>query len=170
MTMTTTTITTDNDHLYETETMAELCARQGRLGEAISIYRSLSDHGDDAAACARARARLATLESTWQPLRETEVPPAEIPLPAEPGVAVLVTDDQMTVAWSLPNVTTPLALDVLVLQRSGAGIEAQKKLLPVDSPSGRIGLAVPAIHSAIAAAGTVRAGRFVPLATSAAHH
>ena len=31
------------DHLYETETMAELCARQGRIGEAISIYRSLGE-------------------------------------------------------------------------------------------------------------------------------
>ena len=52
--------TTDNDHetgttttdralrqteheLYETETMAELCARQGRLQEAVAIYRRLLD-------------------------------------------------------------------------------------------------------------------------------
>jgi hypothetical protein len=154
------------DHLYETETMAELCARQGRLGEAISIYRALGESGADAAVRARAQARLATLESTWQPLRETEVPPADIPLPDEPGVAVLVGDDQVTVAWALPAEATPLALDVLVLQKSGAGIEAQKKLLPVEVPSGRIGLAVPAIHSAVAAAGTVRAGRFVALARS----
>jgi hypothetical protein len=154
------------DHLYETETMAELCARQGRLGEAISIYRALAENGADAATRTRAQARLATLESTWQPLRETEVPPADIPLPAEPGVAVLVADDQVTVAWALPADTAPLALDVLVLQKSSAGIDAQKKLLPVDLPSGRIGLSVPSIHSAIAAAGTVRAGRFVALARS----
>jgi len=154
------------DHLYETETMAELCARQGRLGEAISIYRTLSQNGSDAALKTRAQARLSTLESTWQPLRETEVPPADIALPAEPGVAVLVGDDQVTVAWALPADITPLALDVLVLQRTSAGIDAQKKLLPLDLPSGRIGLAVPAIHSAVAAAGTVRAGRFVPLARS----
>lgn len=154
------------DRLYETETMAELCARQGRLGEAISIYRALGENGSDAAVKARARARLATLESTWQPLRETEVPPADIALPAEPGVAVLVADEQVTVAWALPAQATPLALDVLVLQKSSAGIDAQKKLLPVESPSGRIGLAVPAIYSAAAAAGTVREGRFVPLARS----
>lgn len=154
------------DHLYQTETMAELCARQGRLGEAISIYRALCDKGADAAMRARAQARLATLESTWQPLRETEVPPADLALPAEPGVAVLVGDDQITVAWTLPQNATPLALDILVLQKSCAGIDAQKKLLPVDLPSGRIGLAVPSVHSAIAAAGTVRAGRFVALARS----
>lgn len=159
---------TTDDHLYETETMAELCARQGRLGEAISIYRALSEHSSDPATRGRAQTRLATLESTWQPLREIEVPPAEIPVPVEPGVAVLVTDDQMTVAWALPAEIAPRALDVLVLQRTGSGVEAQKKLLPVESPSGRLGLAVPSIHSAIAAAGTVRAGRFVALATSTA--
>jgi hypothetical protein len=154
------------DHLYETETMAELCARQGRLGEAISIYRALAENGADAATRARAQARLDTLESTWQPLRETEVPPADIPLPAAPGVAVLVGDDQITVAWALPVDTAPLALDILVLQKNSGGGDAQKKLLPVDATSGRIGLSVPQVHSAIAAAGTVRAGRFVPLARS----
>jgi hypothetical protein len=155
------------DHLYETETMAELCARQGRIGEAISIYRTLCEAGADAATRARAQARLDTLESTWQPLRETEVPPADIPLPPEPGVAVLVADDQVTIAWALPSDTKPLALDVLLLQKSKNGIDAQKKLLPVETPSGRIGLSVPSVSAAMAAAGTVRAGRFVALARSA---
>jgi hypothetical protein len=109
---------------------------------------------------------LATLESTWQPLREIEVPPADIPLPSSPGVALAVGEDQITIAWSLPDHMSPLALDVLVLQKTSAGIDAQKKLLPVDTASGRLGLAVPAVHSAIAAAGTVRAGRFVALAHS----
>jgi hypothetical protein len=154
------------DHLYETETMAELCARQGRLGEAISIYRALCETSTDAATRARAQARLDTLESTWQPLRETEVPPADIPLPPEPGVTVLVGDDQVTIAWALPADTKPLALDVLVLQKGKGGIEAQKKLLPVETATGRIGLSVPSVSAAVAAAGTVRAGRFVPLARS----
>jgi hypothetical protein len=154
------------DHLYETETMAELCARQGRIGEAISIYRLLADGAPDPATRSRAQARLSTLEATWQPLRETEVPPVDIPLPSEPGVAVQVGEDQVTVAWALPADTSPLALDLLVLQRTGAGIDAQKKLLPVETATGRLGLAVPAVHSVVAAAGTVRAGRFVPLARS----
>jgi hypothetical protein len=149
------------DHLYETETMAELCARQGRISEAISIYRALALRGPDAATSKRATARLATLESTWQPLREIEVPPADIPLPSPPGVALA-----LTIAWALPDDISPRALDVLVLQKTGAGIDAQKKLLPVNAASGRLGLAVPAVHSAIAAAGTVRAGRFVALAHS----
>ena len=152
------------DQLYETETMAELCARQGRIGEAISIYRSLSLSATDTATRTRAQARLATLESTWQPLRETEVPPADIALPPEPGVTVLVGEDQLTVAWALPADTTPVALDILVPQRTSAGIDAQKKLLPLAATSGRLGLAVQGVHSAVAAAGTVRAGRFVALA------
>ena len=154
------------DQLYETETMAELCARQGRLGEAISIYRALAERGPDPDTRTRAQERLATLESTWQPLREIEVPPADIALPELPGVSVLLGEDQVTIAWALPTDTSPLALDVLVLQKTGAGIDAQKKLLPLDSASGRLGLAVPQVHSAIAAAGTVRAGRFVALARS----
>jgi hypothetical protein len=156
------------DNLYETETMAELCARQGRIGEAISIYRALGENAPDAATRTRAQARLAILESTWQPLRETEVPPADLPLPPEPGVALLVGEDQITVAWALPADTSPLALDILVLQKTAAGIDAQKKLLPLATATGRLGLAVPAVHSAIAAAGTVRAGKFVALARSGA--
>jgi hypothetical protein len=154
------------DRLYETETMAELCARQGRLGEAISIYRTLTESAPDEATRARAKNRLATLESTWQPLRETEVPPADIPLPDEPGVAVLVGEDQVTIAWALPDEISPKALDVLVIQRTSSGIDAQKKLLPIEAASGRLGLSVPQVHSALAAAGTVRAGRFVPWARS----
>lgn len=154
------------DHLYETETMAELCARQGRIGEAISIYRALVERGPDAATRKRAEARLSTLESTWQPLREIEVPPADIPLPASPGVALAVGEEQVTIAWALPDDSSPRALDVLVLQKTAAGIDAQKKLLPVEAATGRLGLSVPAVHSAIAAAGTVRAGRFVALAHS----
>jgi hypothetical protein len=155
-----------SDHLFETETMAELCARQGRLSEAISIYRSLAESAADASTRTRAQARLSSLESTWQPLRETEVPPADLALPAVPGVTVLVGEDQITLAWALPSDTSPLALDLLVLQKTGAGIEAQKKLLPLATPSGRLGLAVPAVHSAVAAAGTVSNGHFVPLARS----
>lgn len=154
------------DRLYETETMAELCARQGRIGEAISIYRALVERGPDAATRKRAEGRLATLESTWQPLREAEVPPADIPLPSPPGVALELGEEQLTIAWALPEETSPRALDVLVVQKTNAGVDAQKKLLPVDSASGRIGLSVPAVHSAIAAAGTVREGRFVALAHS----
>ena len=155
------------EHLYETETMAELCARQGRLTEAIAIFRELAESAGDDTARARAKARLATLEASWQPLRLAEIPPADVPLPASPGVSVLVGEDQITVAWALPPETSAPALDVLVLQRTPSGIDPQKKLLPLQQTSGRIGLLLPGVHSALAAAGTVRDGRFVPLARPA---
>jgi hypothetical protein len=68
------------EHLYETETMAELCARQGRLSEAIAIFRELAETAADSATRARARARLDTLEASWQPLRVAEVPPCGLGL------------------------------------------------------------------------------------------
>ena len=152
------------EHLYETETMAELCARQGRLTEAIAIFRELAEAASDESARTRAKARLSTLEASWQPLRVAEIPPADVPLPSPPGVSVLVGEDQVTVAWALPSETSAPALDVLVLQRTPSGIDPQKKLLPLQQTSGRIGLLLPGVHSALAAAGTVRDGRFVPLA------
>ncbi len=152
------------DHLYETETMAELCARQGRLTEAIAIFRELAESAGDESARGRAKARLATLEASWQPLRVAEVAPADVPLPCAPGVSILVGEDQVTVAWALPPEISAPALDVLVLQRTPGGIDPQKKLLPLSQSSGRIGLLLPGVHSALAAAGTVRDGRFVPLA------
>ena len=154
------------EHLYETETMAELCARQGRLSEAIVIFRELAETAADPDTRSRARARLATLEATWQPLRIAEVPPADLALPPIPGVSLLVGDDQVTVAWALPPGTSSPALDVLVLQRTPGGIDPQKKLLPLTETSGRIGLLLPGEHSALAAAGTIRDGRFVAIVRS----
>jgi len=155
------------EHLYETETMAELCARQGRLSEAIAIFRELSETAADPDTRARARARLTTLEAIWQPLRVAEVPPADLALPPIPGVSLLVGEDQVTVAWALPPETSSPALDVLVLQRTPGGIDPQKKLLPLTETSGRIGLLLPGVHSALAAAGTIREGRFIAFVRSA---
>ena len=154
------------EHLYETETMAELCARQGRLSAAIAIFRELAETAADSATRTRARARLDTLEATWQPLRVAEVPPADLALPAIPGVALLLGEDQVTVAWALPPETNSPALDVLVLQRTPGGIDPQKKLLPLTETSGHIGLLLPGVHSALAAAGTIREGRFVAIVRS----
>ncbi|MGC9983455.1 MAG: hypothetical protein ABSF35_07460 [Polyangia bacterium] len=154
------------EHLYETETMAELCTRQGRLSEAIAIFRELAETAADPDMRARASARLTTLEATWQPLRVAEVPPADLALPPVPGVSLLVGEDQVTVAWALPPETSSPALDVLVLQRTVGGIDPQKKLLPLTDTSGRIGLLLPGVHSARAAAGTIREGRFVAIVRS----
>jgi hypothetical protein len=160
------TIATTADTIYETETMAELCARQGRIGEAIHIYRRLAETVADASVRARCLSRLGKLEATWQPLRDVEAPPADIPIPQAPGVTVQVGDDQVTIAWALPPGVSAPAVDLFLVQRTPAGIETSKKILPLETWSGRMGLVTPAIHSALAAAGTIVEGRFVPLARS----
>jgi septum site-determining protein MinC len=48
--------------LFATETMAELSARQGRVADAVAIYRQLVSATDDAARVARWKARIAELE------------------------------------------------------------------------------------------------------------
>ena len=152
------------DSIYETETMAELCARQGRVGEAIEIYRHLIGAISEGPVRTRIERRLSTLEATWQPRRPIDARPADLAIPPAPGVAVLVGDDQVTVAWALPLGTVSPAVDLLLLQRTPAGIETVKQTLPLETPSGRLAVASPAVHSAVAAVGPVVAGRFVPLA------
>jgi septum site-determining protein MinC len=53
----------DAGELFGTETMAELCARQGRLAEALSIYRRLCARGANDERHRRWSARLAVLEA-----------------------------------------------------------------------------------------------------------
>jgi hypothetical protein len=156
----------DADHPYQTETMAELCARQGRIGEAIGIYRHLTGAMTDGAQRARLQRRLATLEARWHPAGEPETRPADVPLPRAPGVAVAIGDEQITVAWNLDPGTPAPALDLLLLARSSAGIEARKQMVPLATTTGRLALAAPAIHSAAAAAGSLIDGRFLPLCRS----
>jgi hypothetical protein len=155
------------DHIYQTETMAELCARQGRIGEAIGIYRRLTDAVTDTALRARLQRRLASLEARWQPEGEREAPPADLAVPSVPGISVLVGDEQITVAWALPIDTATPALDLLLLIRTPSGIEPSKRIVPLTTAAGRLGLFTPGIHSAIAAAGSLVSGRFIPLARTA---
>jgi pentatricopeptide repeat protein len=154
------------DHIYETETMAELCARQGRVSEAIDIYRRLRDSLEHGPPRTRVERRLDTLESAWQPPSPADVQPADMELPAAPGVAVLVGDDQVTVAWALPLGTVTPVVDLLLLQRTPTGIETVKQTLSLEAPTGRLAVAAPSVHSAVAAVGPVVGGRFVPLARS----
>jgi septum site-determining protein MinC len=81
------------DPLFATETMAELSARQGRVGEAIAIYRHLvraaevtpSDAPGDAARVERWKARVAELEAGGADAATLAVPGAAAREPAPPG-------------------------------------------------------------------------------------
>jgi septum site-determining protein MinC len=87
------------EELFGTETMAELCVRQGRLDDALAIYRRLVARADDARQ-PRWQARLSELETqgpsspssptttttttttTSKPAPEPEVPAAAPPPPS----------------------------------------------------------------------------------------
>jgi septum site-determining protein MinC len=68
----------DEPDLFGTETMAELCARQGQTGRAVAIYRRLIASNPDAPA--GWRQRLAALEK----VAPSVPPPTPPPLPREP--------------------------------------------------------------------------------------
>jgi septum site-determining protein MinC len=53
---------TSAQDLFATETMAELCARQGRIADAVAIYRRLVDDASDDDRRARLKGRLEALE------------------------------------------------------------------------------------------------------------
>jgi septum formation inhibitor MinC len=76
--------------LFATETMAELSARQGRLADALSIYRHLVRTGEadptaDPERLARWRARIVALEAGGAPAAPAR--PPERPGPARPQPA-----------------------------------------------------------------------------------
>jgi hypothetical protein len=152
--------------IFETETMAELCARQGRLGEAIQIFRHLIEVAPASPARGRWATRLSELETRWRPGGDAEVVPAAVPIPAAPGVAVQAADDVVTVAWSLPPGTPAPALEIFYVQKTPAGVETGKRQVALEEPAGRLALAVPGLHSALAAVGRRVEERFVPLARS----
>ena len=154
--------------LYETETMAELCARQGRLQEAVAIYRRLLDThaGDDRLREGRWSERLSTLEHAWGHSAGEEIEPEPIPLPRPPGVNVAASDDSVTVAWALAGAAAAPALELFLIQRTPSGVETSKRTLTLPGPSGRVAFAVPALHSALAAVGRHHNDRFIPIARS----
>jgi hypothetical protein len=72
------------DELFATETMAELCARQGRFGDAVAIYRRLLEGAVDATKCARWQARMEELDRA--PL-VAGAPPARLAASVSPASA-----------------------------------------------------------------------------------
>ncbi len=84
------------DTMFATETMAELSARQGRMADAMAIYRHLiagSPDGTGATDSARVekwRIRLAELEAGGNATPPPSPAQRESPLPARPDVAETV--------------------------------------------------------------------------------
>jgi hypothetical protein len=147
--------------MFETETMAELCMKQGLTSDAVAIYGRLVAAAPDEATRARRARRLAELKAALRP----PAPPA----PASrqdhqpPGLRAENDGRDVTFEWRLPAGTRAPALQILVLRRDESGIAAERRTVRVDGACGRLTLPLPGIHSLRAAAGMLDGERFVPL-------
>lgn len=138
--------------MFDTETMAELCVKQGLLDQAIAIYRRMATESEDAGARRRYEERIVALEQ--QPgLASLETP----------GLRVQVRGGEVQIEWRLPTDTESPALQLLLLRRTSQGIEADGRTMPLASPHGRTLLRVSDLHTVRAAAGRMVGDTFVPL-------
>lgn len=138
---------------FETETMAELCLRQGHRTEALEIYRRLLARAGDATGRRRLTERVAAMESHGDPAA------LEIP-----GVRARWSDRELTIEWRLPEETQEPALEVLLVKTGPAGVETETRELVLDDTSGLLTLGTRDLHSARVAAGRRGPRGFVPLA------
>jgi hypothetical protein len=142
--------------MFDTETMAELCVKQGLTGEAVAIYRRLAatTRDDD-----RRRLYQARIGALAQPALE----PSDITPMETPDLRVARSGDEVEIEWRLPaDVGTP-ALQMLILRRTPDGIVAEPRTVPLASTDGRTVVGVPGLHSLRVAAGRLRGGHFVPI-------
>lgn len=140
--------------MFDTETMAELCAKQGLVDQALGIYRrlSLSIEAEDPATRRRYEERIVELEQRSNHAQlET------------PGLRIQLRDQQVHIEWRLPADTQAPTLQLLLLRRTPGGIEADARTVPLSSAHGRTSLAATDLHSVRAAAGRMTGERFVPL-------
>jgi hypothetical protein len=153
--------------VFETETMAELCVKQGLVTEALAIYRRLvADAADDTTRARRAR-RLGELERIARGVAEAReaisAPPAAAP--GGPTLTIERRGGALHVAWSLPPETARPALQLLLLRRGPDGIEPETRTLPLEATRGATTIeAPPGLYSLRAAAGWLDGARFIPLA------
>lgn len=156
---------------FETETMAELCVRQGKIGDAAAIYRRLVAAAPDDESRARRRRRLDEVDAMPReaafppaaPPRSRKPPPAPIAVPAAPGIVVHRAGDQVTLAWALPPGISEPALQVVVIDSGPTGPEARREVIRIDAPLGLRAFAAPGALRVLAAAGRLDGDRFVPL-------
>jgi hypothetical protein len=154
---------------FETETMADLCLRQGHREEALTIYRRLLARTADEATRERINRRLAAIaaqaSSAQQPpvVEGTSEDDGLPPLPI-PGVRTRRSGDGLTIEWRLPVETKTPALEVLLVTRGPTGVMTETRAIDLDDSRGLITLTVSGLHLARAAAGFLSGGIFVPIA------
>ena len=142
--------------VFDTETMAELCVKQGLHDQALGIFRRLAEEATDPAVRQRCQARLAELAQA--PGSAPEPAPLEIP-----GLRLTERAGSVEIEWRLPPETASPTLQLLLLRRTPEGIEAERRDLPLPAARGRTVIAVADVYGARAAAGRLDGEAFVPL-------
>lgn len=132
--------------------MAELCARQGLLDQAIDIFRRLAEISGDPSQRLRFETRISELA------QDPSVQGLETP-----GLRVRQVDGQVEVEWRLPPDLSAPALQVLFLRRGPTGVESDARSLPLPAPYGRMTFPADGLANVRAAAGRLNDGAFVPL-------
>jgi hypothetical protein len=153
--------------MFETETMAELCLKQGLVRDALLIYRRLLADAPDEPTRARRALRLAELERRDQGgVHESvnvDVHVGAGAVRAATDIRARHDDRQVTLEWNLPAGTPAPALQILFLRREAAGIAAERRTVRLDGAQGTLTLPIAGVHSVRAAAGNLDGERFVPL-------
>ncbi|HEY8927149.1 MAG TPA: hypothetical protein VIU64_22355 [Polyangia bacterium] len=146
--------------------MAELCVRQGHRDEGLAIYRRLLGRAPDAAARERLGARVAHLESAPPQSEPPSAPRASQAASLDPpaGLRATIEGQGLIIDWRLPPAEPrPRELEVLLVKRTATGVTTETRSLSLDGQSGRLRLHATGLHSARAAAGYRREGRFIPI-------
>jgi hypothetical protein len=146
--------------MFDTETMAELCVKQGLTAEAVAIYRRMAATTDDADKRRLYQARIGALG------REAQRGPSDDTPMEMPGLRVDRRGDDVEIEWRLPPDIGAPALQMLVLRRTPDGIAAEPRTVTLAATEGRTALDVPSLHSLRVAAGRLREGRFIPIVRS----
>ena len=138
--------------MFDTETMAELCVRQGLTDQAIGIFRRLTEVADDPGARRRYETRLSELAHA----------PAMAPMET-PGLRVIEREGDVEIEWRLPPEVPSPTLQVLFLVRGPGGIETDPRTLQLAGAHGRTNFSARNLAGVRAAAGRLVDGSFVPL-------
>jgi hypothetical protein len=151
--------------MFETETMAELCLKQGLLRDALVIYRRLLAAASDEGTRSRRAQRIAELElrDSGRHAVPSQQPATDIRARIQASLDARVDVRNVTFDWRLPAGTPAPALQILVLRREEAGISAERRTVRLSDVQGTISLPIARIHSLRAAAGRLEGDRFVPL-------
>ncbi|HVU49601.1 MAG TPA: hypothetical protein VHL80_02880 [Polyangia bacterium] len=155
--------------VFETETMAELCVKQGLVTEALAIYRRLVEGARDGATRERRATRLAELERMARDVvRARGGGPASATAAGAPSLTVERRASALRFAWTLPPETRDPALQLLLVRRGPGGVETESRTLRLEGARGSTTVEAAGLHAVHAAVGWLDGARFVPLARLAA--